>query len=175
MFLWLKIPFPVHERQLLRLIRTFPYVQETLHRWWWYALENRRYSPASALITPNKTKEFNMSSVICRARYSHFLLRLFKKSKINPQVRQRGAPDTNTLSISKIFFKARFLHSSLIIYKLNCNKQRLLNEVKFYLMSITPYSCLHLTVPADTPTWARPFCAVISFLNCQDRYHILKL
>jgi len=75
MFLWLKIPFPVHERQLLRLIRTFPYVQETLHRWWWYVLENRRYSLASALITPNKTKEFNMSSVICRARYSHFLLR----------------------------------------------------------------------------------------------------
>ena len=133
MFLW------AHERQLHRLGRTLPYMQETSHFSWCWC-KNRRYIPTFAIIKPRThTTEFHMSSVICRARYSHCLLRLFKKSKINPQVRQRGAPDTNTLINIKNLFKARFLHSSLIIYKLNCNKQRLINEVKFYLMSIKPW------------------------------------
>ena len=108
MFLW------AHERQLHRLGRTLPYMQETSHFSWWWC-KNRRYIPTFAIIKPRThTTEFHMSSVICRARYSHCLLRLFKKSKINPQVRQRGAPDTNTLINIK-----NCIQSSLSAFKFN--------------------------------------------------------
>ena len=134
-----------------RLSRTLPYMQETLHTLLWWC-KNRRYTPTFAFIKPSaRTKEFNMSSVICRARYCHFLLKLLKKSKINPFVGETKRSSRHKHADQSQEFSAK-LAFSIQVQKLKV-KSKINNDFRgwralyqgrchflnFYLNSITPW------------------------------------